>query len=402
MEPSNDKNTGEQNMNTNKSDLIQSAISFLNDDTVKDAPLSKRIEFLQSKGLNKEEIQYALDESQKLQNTVTINNNNNDQHGKYFKANNDTNNNSPNYIYDILPPPLPERTWKDYFVMATVTTGLFYGLYEVTKRYVIPNILPSSKNKLERDKEEINNQFDMIDKVLNEIEREHKEFKEMEQTKLDELDATIEQLETSLEENKQSREKINDDFKLLKLELSNLQNTLEKFMKNNQNVKEIDNINQEIISLKNLIKNSDIFPPQQKKLYQSNDSIQGMDGRSNEDSINNLENEPEDILSMPATDGIPGIDAIPSASELLAKFNKKKPIEPAITNEVFRSNNEGTDDNNSDNDLENTTAPAWKKSREQAFSTMPQKNNSNTNGTTLNKAADEMPEWQRMLQDESN
>lgn len=402
MEPSNDKNTGEQSINTNKSDLIQSAISFLNDDTVKDAPLSKRIEFLQSKGLNKEEIQYALDESQKLQNTVTIKNNNNDQHGKYFKTNNDTNNNSPNYMYDILPPPLPERTWKDYFVMATVTAGLFYGLYEVTKRYAIPNILPSSKNRLERDKEEIKNQFDMIDKVLNEIEREHKEFKEIEQTKLDELDATIEQLETSLEENKQSREKINDDFKLLKLELSNLQNTLEKFMKNNQNVKEIDNISQEIISLKNLIKNSDIFPPQKKKLYQSNNSIQDMDGRSNENSINNSENEPEDILSMPVTDGIPGIDAIPSASELLAKFNKKKPIEPAITNEVFRSNNEGTDDNNSGNDLENTTTPAWKKSREQAFSTMPQKKNSNANGTTLNKATDEMPEWQRMLQDESN
>lgn len=401
MEPSNNENTKKQSINTDKSDLIQSAISFLNDHTVKDAPLTKKIEFLQSKGLNKEEIQYALDESQKLQDMVTINNKNSNQHGEYFKNNNDNSNNTPNYMYDILPPPLPERTWKDYFVMATVTAGLFYGLYEVTKRYVIPNILPASKDRLEKDKEEIKDQFDMIDKVLNEIEREHKEFKEREQAKLDELDTTIEQLETSLEENKISREKINDDFRLLKLELSNLQNTLEKFMKNNQNVKEIDNINQEIISLKNLIKNSDIFLLQQKKLYQSNNSIQDMNGRSNESSVNVSENEPEDILPIPVTDGIPGIEAIPSASELLAKFNKKKPTGPAITNQLPHSNNDSTDDNNRSNDLENTTTPAWKKSREQTFSTMQQQNDSNANGTILDKTANEMPEWQRMLQDES-
>lgn len=405
MKLPNDENTKKQRGNTDKPDLIQSAISFLNDDTVKDASLTKKIEFLQSKGLNKEEIQYALDESQKLQNTATISNNNKNRHDTYFNNNNNNNSrkyNTPNYMYDILPPPLPERTWKDYFVMATVTAGLFYGLYEVTKRYVVPNILPASKNRLEKDKEEIKDQFDKIDKVLNEIEREHKEFKEMEQAKLDGLDATIEQLETSLEESKKSREKIDDDFRLLKLELSNLQNTLDKFMKNNQNVKEIENIGQEIMSLKNLIKSSDIFPQQQRRPYQCNNSIQDMNGSSHESSVDGSKNEPEDILSMPVTDGIPGIESIPSASELLAKFNKKKPTERAITNQGIHSDNDSTDDNNHSNDLENTTTPAWKKSREQTLLTMQQESNSNVDGTTLDKTADEMPEWQRMLQDTSD
>ena len=83
MKLPNDENTKKQRGNTDKPDLIQSAISFLNDDTVKDASLTKKIEFLQSKGLNKEEIQYALDESQKLQNTATISNNNNNRHDTY-------------------------------------------------------------------------------------------------------------------------------------------------------------------------------------------------------------------------------------------------------------------------------------------------------------------------------
>ena len=364
MEPSNDETTKNQTSIDNKSDLIRSAISFLNDDTVKDAPLTKKIEFLQSKGLNKEEIQFALDESQKFQNTNTISNNKNDTH---FNNNNDNSNNNDNdninntsnYMYDILPPPLPERTWKDYFVMATVTAGLFYGLYEVTRRYVIPNILPVSKKRLEKDKGEIKDQFEKIDQVLNEIEREHKEFKEREQTKLNELDTTIEQLEISLEENKKTREKIDDDFRLLKLELSNLQNTLEKVMKNDQNVKEIDSINQEIVSLKNLIKNCNIFSQQQTQIDQSANSIQDIHGNN---KGNGSGNEPVDILSIPVADSIPGIEVIPSASELLAKFNKKNAIEPATTNQTTNNSNsdhiDNNNNNNNNNDLEETTKSA--------------------------------------------
>ena len=52
--------------------------------------------------------------------------------------------------------------------------------------------------------------------------------------------------------------------------------------------------------------------------------------------------------------------------------------------------------------MENTTTPAWKKSREQTLLTMQQESNSNVDGTTLDKTADEMPEWQRMLQDTSD
>lgn len=39
--------------------------------------------------------------------------------------------------------------------MATATAGLLYGAYEVTRRYVIPNILPEAKSKLKGTKKKL-------------------------------------------------------------------------------------------------------------------------------------------------------------------------------------------------------------------------------------------------------
>lgn len=43
-----------------RSGLIETAVDFLKDDQVKSAPLSKKIAFLESKGLTQQEIDLAL------------------------------------------------------------------------------------------------------------------------------------------------------------------------------------------------------------------------------------------------------------------------------------------------------------------------------------------------------
>lgn len=382
MDTSNNNNSNPSETKLDaKSELIQSAITFLNDDSVKDAPLTKKIEFLQTKGLNQQEIEFAISEAKKPENQSS-NNERESTNGASTISNDRRANNvdEPNYIYETLPPPLPQRDWKDYFVMATVTAGLVYGVFEVTKRYVIPNILPESKSKLEQDKDEIKNQFDKIDQVLNAIEIEHKEFKEQEQKKLDELDTTVEQLETLLDESRKSREQMDDDFRLLKLEMATLQSSLDKFITNNNGGKELDTINQELISLKNLIKNSNIF--NQSPQNNATDHVSDGEGKTrNYDIGTNLSS-----ASLPATEGVPGIESIPVASELLAKFNKKAQNEPSTSN---------SESNVSDNDNE-ASVPAWKASREKTLLSM-----QNTGNSSKQNSNSEIPEWQRMLQGDS-
>lgn len=78
-------------------------------------------------------------------------------------------------------------------------------------------------------------------------------------------------------------------------------------------------------------------------------------------TVNGSGNEPVDILSIPVADSIPGIEVIPSASELLAKFNKKNAIEPATTNQTTNNSNSdhiNNNNNNNNNDLEETTKSA--------------------------------------------
>lgn len=314
-----------------RKDLFQSAVSFLGDASVKEAPLTKKIEFLQSKGLTQEEVELALREAQEKSN---------DKHsGSTFRELSGARHDEP--IYEAMPPPIPRRDWKDYFVMATATAGLLYGVYELTRRYVIPNLLPDSKSKLEQDKEEIQSYFDKVDKVLNAIEEEQEKSRARDDEKLEELEATIYQLQTCLEKTAKTRDKMEDEFKMLKLEVINLQSTIDKHILNRENVRELEKVNNELSSLKNLINST------------MSGNANGQDGRGHKSPL--------------SKNAIPGADAIPSAADILTKLNLDK--------------REGT--------------PAWKKAREESLgsaeSSIPEWQKSSLNEVNI-------PNWQNTLE----
>lgn len=290
--------------------LFDSAVSFLRDDSVKDAPLTKKVEFLQSKGLTQEEVELALKESQEQSRATP-------QATQSYKELRGVPRDEA--MYEAVPPPLPRRDWKDYFVMATASAGLFYGVYELTRRFVVPNILPESKSKLEQDKEEIQSYFDKVDKVLEAIEQEQEKARNKDDQKLEELEGTIYQLQTCLEQTTKSRDKMEDEFKMLKLEMINLQSTIDKHILNNRNVKELEKITSEVNSLKSLISSS---------------IVEDASGASS-DSLGHK--------SPLSKNSVPGAKDIPSAAEILAKLNVGK------------------------RDTESST-PAWKKAREQTVS----------------------------------
>ncbi|CAR25550.1 hypothetical protein ZYGR_0A01150 [Zygosaccharomyces rouxii] len=317
--------------------LFDSAVSFLSDPSVKDAPLTKKIEFLQSKGLTQQEVELALKKSQQDHEMLSQNVNNSSTATVAREPDRGS------LMYEAVPPPLPRRDWKDYFIMATATAGLFYGVYEVTKRYVIPNILPEAQSKLEQDKKEIQDQFERVDKLLVTLENEQSEFKKQEEQKLVELDKTVVDLQTCLEQTSYTRDKIEDEFKIMKLEMANLQSKLDTFVMAKRGDQQLENISSELESLKNLIKTREMHP-----------------GNSTS-STNDAVNHKSPLNKNP----VPGVEAIPSATEILSKMN-------------FGNNN------NNNKDQEQASVPAWKKAREESLN----HSNSNPNSNSI-------PEWQK-------
>lgn len=225
-------------------DLIESAVSFLKDPNVSSSPLNKKIEFLQSKGLNETEIEQALNRAN--------------------LTNNQTTSSPPSTVsapsnpldYYNLAPQIPERTWKDYFIMATATAGVSYGIYQVITRYIIPSIIPPSQASVDSDKEKIDEEFLKIDKLLEQLSTEQQEIKQANDEKLTEIDAVINNVNDFL--NKYNKDKLtfDDDLRLMKLEIDNLKNSIEKNLNLTKvNLKDdLSDINEELASLKNLIK----------------------------------------------------------------------------------------------------------------------------------------------------
>lgn len=155
-----------------------------------------------------------------------------------------------------MAPQPPERTWKDYFIMATATAGVTYGLYQVVSRYLIPSIIPPLQSRVDADKEAIDEEFIKIDKVLEQMGAEQKEIKDANEKKLDEIDVVIDNINDFLSKYNKDKLKFDDDLRLMKLEVDNLQNSVEKNMKlTKDNIQdELSEITEELGSLKNLIK----------------------------------------------------------------------------------------------------------------------------------------------------
>jgi peroxin-14 len=107
-----------------REDLVSSAVQFLADPAVQQSPVTKRVAFLESKGLNSEEIDEAL----RRANNVSSSSSSPSQHPPPVPA-------QPGYIAQqrTQPPRLPERDWRDWFIMAVVSGGVGYGMYFLAK-----------------------------------------------------------------------------------------------------------------------------------------------------------------------------------------------------------------------------------------------------------------------------
>ncbi|KAJ3123563.1 peroxisomal membrane protein pex14 [Nowakowskiella sp. JEL0407] len=145
-----------------REELLSNAVKFLKDPKVQSSPLTKKISFLESKGLTASEIEEALTLSKT-----------DSQPAEYPGS---TAPQPPaNYINPnlrVIPPPENQTTWKDYVIAAVSVTSLTVGTYTLIKHYVLPHISWPTASALEEDTKKITSSLSVTTSALESVEKE--------------------------------------------------------------------------------------------------------------------------------------------------------------------------------------------------------------------------------------
>jgi len=220
-----------------RDDLVASAITFLRDPSVSVSPIDKRKAFLKSKNLTDEEVEIALLRA------------GDDQIGAVDAAQYGSTgypySQQPNirqppppptpYGYGpypagpwAQPPAPPQRDWRDWFIMATVTGGVSYGLYTVAKRYVLPLIAPPTPPQLEQDKAAIDASFTHAFDLIDQLAKDSAALKAAEVERNEKLDTALRQVESVISEMKATNKRREEDSRRIGDEVRGLKEMIPK------------------------------------------------------------------------------------------------------------------------------------------------------------------------------
>ena len=239
-----------------REDFVTSAVTFLKDPQVASAPLAKKIEFLESKELTPDEIQEALSRangSSTTSNSAASTTVTAPPTGSSSAAPPPL----PAYSYATYsqPPPVPKRDWRDYFIMATVSVGVTYGLYEVAKRYVLPMIMPPTPPALEADKQALEAEFARAQALLDQLQEDTAELKKNEAERTKQVEDALLAVESAVKTVKEQVSQRDEDMKLIKAQVENIKEGLPKSLTRHSEVQQhsLDELHNELKSLKNLV-----------------------------------------------------------------------------------------------------------------------------------------------------
>ncbi|AOA64445.1 GQ67_05185T0 [Komagataella phaffii] len=336
-------------MSSIREEMVTSAVEFLKNPQIADSPLAKKIEFIESKGLNEAEVKEALLRSQGGNGSSSVAS----QVSSYSpSASQSSVAPSPPPFPDHYrnAPPLPERDWKDYFVMATATAGVSFGLYKVISNYVLPKLLPPSKEAIELDKEAIDREFTRVEALLNTFEEDQKAFYEEQREKSGKIEDTLTEIDAIISKTNEKNLNNEESLKYLKLEIESIKNTLMKNIDSQKSTisSELGSIEAQLDELKKLIvaKPEDEpirAAPQPSLTTGANSLTSESSGRSSiphSQSVpirTQLTTPPSDSdTSGPAKLHIPPATSIPSLKDILRKEKNR-------TVDTFSKSNLGKD-----------------------------------------------------------
>lgn len=152
---------------------------------------------------------------------------------------------------------VPGRDWRDWFVMATVTGGVGYGLYFLAKRYVVPLIAPPTPPQLESDKADIDRKFSEAFDILSTLQSDTTALKEAEEERKNRVDAALEEVESVVQDLKTASKRREDESKRVGDEVRSLRDLIPKALEGQKDSqkKALEDLQSELQSLKSLVIN---------------------------------------------------------------------------------------------------------------------------------------------------
>lgn len=239
-------------------DLISSAVTFLQDPKVADAPLAKRIAFLESKGLSSEQVQVALQRAQSEASSSVQDGPSRSQgaaDASYAPSRPPTT--YAPYAVQQAAPPLPQRDWRDWFIMAVVSGGFSWALYFLAKHYVIPLVSPPTQSQLDTDKETVAAQFDQVQEMLSILQKDTEEVKTKATEQNEKVEAALSEVNTAVTDMKQKTERRENDIRRLALEMDQLRELIPNAIESVKTVQNdaLNDLGGELRSLKTLLQN---------------------------------------------------------------------------------------------------------------------------------------------------
>ncbi|SAM09008.1 hypothetical protein [Absidia glauca] len=230
-----------------REDLISSAINFLNDPKVQSAALTKKVSFLESKGMTAEEIEEAMARAS----------------GKAPSSNataaGTSSYSQPNgMVLQTAPPPVPTRPrydWRDLFIAAVLAGGVGYGVWTLAKRVFGPWFKVPTQKELEEDKEKLDEQFQAVEDSLKEIKTQTNEALTSVSDQSKKVEESLTSLETVLKDLKDGDQQRDEEFKSVKEEVESLKALVPKMLDRNKDAQGavLNDLQNEIKSLKSLL-----------------------------------------------------------------------------------------------------------------------------------------------------
>ncbi|KAG5342402.1 hypothetical protein C0989_002237 [Termitomyces sp. Mn162] len=209
-----------------RQELVQNAVAFLADPKTQASPLAQRIQFLEAKGLNPQEIDTALKQA-------TSNNS-----GPSYQQNY-----PPGYgAYHLGAPPSQLWDWRDYFVPANF-------------KHLLPHLQPPTSTAYEEDREALNAQFDAAEALLKEIQSESAAVRKAVEEQKEVIDRTTANVETVVVEMREAQHKTRDEMREIRDEVNNIREMLPKMINKNKEsqTQSLSELQQELKSLKALL-----------------------------------------------------------------------------------------------------------------------------------------------------
>lgn len=150
-----------------------------------------------------------------------------------------------------------DRDWRDWFIMATVTTAASYGLYHLARRYVAPLISPPTPPQLETDKAHIDAEFSKAFSMLDTLSADTALLKTAEEERKTRVDAALQEVESVIQSLKDAGKRREDESKRVGDEVRGLRDLIPKALEGQKESqkKALEDLQTELKSLKQLVIN---------------------------------------------------------------------------------------------------------------------------------------------------